>query len=301
MAVKPKCNKKIIRHIRRTENGNCSHFKLNSRLAGNDWSSSHRSRGRSGAGPGYRPATEATCRGVSVTAGRAPRERTFVSESVFHAVRDRMCSVSSPGPRRLASDRPAGGPSAVHAAPGRAAAPGPGRGAPASPGPRGSSRNRRRLPVAASSSSLEPAALQTQALYVFSLKCFQGGDKAGSGRINMFHSGAYSFSKALFPLCSPGGGEDKGPRGHLRAVTPQRGRDGARRRFSTETRVAVHPGAPAAWRQGLGHLLLAVAGDSAGQEGLGCEPWRPIRSATPLQPKGPSSRAGVIPPASFET
>lgn len=147
----------------------------------------------------------------------------------------------------------------------------------------------------------EPAALQTQALYVFSLKCFQGGDKAGSGRINMFHSGAYSFSKPSFPLCSPGGGEDKGPRGHLRAVTPQRGRGGARRRFSTETCVAVHPGAPAAWRQGLGHLLLAVAGDSAGQEGLGCEPRRPIRSATPLQPKGPSSRAGVIPPASFET
>lgn len=168
-------------------------------------------------------------------------------------------------------------------------------------GPRGSSRNRRRLPAAASSSSLEPAALQTQALYVFSLKCFQGGDKAGSGRINMFHSGAYSFSKALFPLCSPGGGEDKGPRRHLRAVTPQRGRGGARRRFSTETCVAVHPGAPAAWRQGLGHLLLAVAGDSAGQEGLGCEPRRPMRSATPLQPKGPSSRAGVIPPASFET
>lgn len=183
----------------------------------------------------------------------------------------------------------------------RAAAPGPGRGAPASPSPRGSSRNRRRLPAAASSSSLEPAALQTQVLYVFSLKCFQGGDKAGSGRINMFHSGAYSFSKALFPSCSPGGGEDKGPHRHLRAVTPQRGHGGARRRFSTETHVAVHPGAPAAWRQGLGHLLLAVAGDSAGQEGLGCEPRRPTWSATPHQPKGPSSRAGVIPPASFET
>lgn len=239
---------------------------------------------------------------MSVTAGRAPRERTFVSESVFHAVPDRMCSVSSPGPRRLASGRPAGGPSAVHTAPGRgrqlpdlAEEPLPLR----APGevPETAADFLRRPPARVS----EPAALQTQALYVFSLKCFQGGDKAGSGRINMFHSGAYSFSKALFPLCSPGGGGDKGPRRHLRAVTPQRGRGGARRRFSTETRVAVHPGAPAAWRQGLGHLLLAVAGDSAGQEGLGCEPWRPIRSATPLQPKGPSSRAGVIPPASFET
>lgn len=183
----------------------------------------------------------------------------------------------------------------------RAAAPGPGRGAPASPAPGEVPETAvdflGRPPARVS----EPAALQTQALYVFSLKCFQGGDKAGSGRINMFHSGAYSFSKASFPLCSPGGGGDKGPRRHLRAVTPQRGRGGARRRFSTETRVAVHPGAPAAWRQGLGHLLLAVAGDSAGQEGLGCEPRRPMRSATPLQPKGPSSRAGVIPPASFET
>lgn len=107
---------------------------------------------------------------MSVTVEQVPQERSFISESLFHAVPYRMCSVLSPGTRRLASDRPAGGPSAVHTATGRGEESLPRR--PSAARPTGSPRNRHGRRAVASSESQNPTICRDT---VFSFLFFQGG------------------------------------------------------------------------------------------------------------------------------